>query len=98
MLPPFLKHIKLSAGQRKLLDKPMKNWMTAGKHIRDKGLNVQLVEKMLAYEFSREEVRENMVEKLLSRYNAARRNAIVAQVKLNLSKRKVKRIKPRVAQ
>lgn len=94
-IPDFLKHVDLSVGQRRLLTKPMANWITAGKHISSKGLSVPLVEKMLVHEMQREKPRENMIVKLMSRYNSARRAEVMREINKLIEHPDVIRTKPR---
>lgn len=81
-IPAFLSHVVLSERQRLILKKPMANWIATGKYIKDKGHTVKLMEQMLVFEMSSEAPRQIMIEKLMSRYNSARRKEVMEQLEV----------------
>ena len=84
-IPGFLSHVVMSERQHAVLKKPMANWIVLGKYITAKGLTVKLIEQMLVFEISSEAPRQNIIDKLMSRYNSARRKEVIAQVDKVLS-------------
>ena len=79
-IPGFLAHVDMSDRQHSLLKKPMANWIETGKYITAKGHTVKLMEQMLVFEISSEAPRQMMIEKLMSRYNSARRKEVMEQL------------------
>ena len=79
-IPDFLSHVALSERQESILKKPMANWIATGKYIKEKGHTVKLMEQMLVFEISSEAPRQIMIEKLMARYNSARRKEVMEQL------------------